>query len=183
MCRPPERPARARSTGLLWDYDEYVNVPLDAFVRTINRALDGGYSVAFDTDWGDPGAAWNEAGIAVIHPDMAPGYAMNQGTRQADFEEYRTTDDHLVHAVVHRVLEGWDWYLIQELPRHRSGETGVCLDAWGLAGAPGAERHDAPGRVGQRVARADPLGSALSGGPGLSEPLNPAGLLEAPRAR
>lgn len=107
-----------------WDYDEYVNVPLDAFVRTINRALDSGYSLAFDTDWGDPGAAWNEAGIAVIHPDMAPGFAIDQGTRQADFEEHRTTDDHLVHAVDHRVVNGWDWYLIKNSHGTATGRQG-----------------------------------------------------------
>ena len=107
-----------------WDYDRYVNIPLEAFVRTINRALDGGYSVAFDTDWGDIGAAWNEAGIAVIHPSMAPSWALDQETRQADFEERRTTDDHLVHAVDHRVVDGWDWYLIKNSHGTATGRQG-----------------------------------------------------------
>lgn len=107
-----------------WDYDRYVNLPLDAFVRTINRALDAGYSVAFDTDWGDIGAAWNTAGIAVIHPAMAPAYAIDQETRQADFEEQRTTDDHLVHAVDHRVVDGHDWYLIKNSHGTATGRRG-----------------------------------------------------------
>ncbi|MFP4624824.1 MAG: C1 family peptidase [Gemmatimonadota bacterium] len=107
-----------------WDYDRYVNVPLDAFVRTINRALNRGYSVAVDTDWGDRGAAWNPAGIAVIHPDMAPSYMIDQATRQSDFEERRTTDDHLVHAVDHRVVDGHDWYLIKNSHGTGSGRRG-----------------------------------------------------------
>lgn len=107
-----------------WDYDEYVNVPLDAFVRSINRALDAGYSVAFDTDWGDVGAEWNRAGIAVIHPNMAPGYMVDQATRQRDFEERRTTDDHLVHAVDHRVVDGHDWYLIKNSHGTATGRQG-----------------------------------------------------------
>lgn len=107
-----------------WDYDEYVNVPLDAFVRTINRALDAGYSVAFDTDWGDLGAAWNSAGLAVIHPAMTPGYMIDQETRQRDFEERRTTDDHLVHAVDHRVVDGHDWYLIKNSHGTGTGRRG-----------------------------------------------------------
>ncbi|MFO7894496.1 MAG: C1 family peptidase [Longimicrobiales bacterium] len=107
-----------------WDYDEYVNVPLDAFVRIINRALNRGYSVAFDTDWGDVGAAWNTAGIAVIHPDMAPGYMIDQEMRQRDFEERRTTDDHLVHAVDHRVVDGRDWYLIKNSHGTSTGRRG-----------------------------------------------------------
>lgn len=107
-----------------WDYAEYVNVPLDAFVRSINRALDAGYSVALDTDWSDLGAAWNEAGIAVIHPDMAPGYMIDQATRQRDFEAHRTTDDHLVHAVDRRVVDGHDWYLIKNSHGTDTGRQG-----------------------------------------------------------
>ncbi len=107
-----------------WDYDGYVNLPLDAFVRSINRALDAGYSVAFDTDWGDLGAAWNRAGVAVIHPAMAPAYMIDQATRQRDFEEHRTTDDHLVHAVDHRVVDGHDWYLIKNSHGTGTGRRG-----------------------------------------------------------
>lgn len=106
-----------------WDYDRYVNLPLDVFVGVINRALDNGYSVAFDTDWGDPGAEWNRAGLGVILPDEAPG-GINQAQRQTDFEEQRTTDDHLVHAVDHRVLDGRDWYLIKNSHGTGTGRRG-----------------------------------------------------------
>ncbi len=107
-----------------WDYDGYYNVPLSVYLRVINRALDGGYSVAIDTDWGDMGAAWYRAGIAVIHPEMAPSFLINQETRQSDFLEHRTTDDHLVHAVDHRVVDGHDWYLIKNSHSARAGRAG-----------------------------------------------------------
>jgi bleomycin hydrolase len=80
--------------------------------------------VAVDTDWGDMGAEWYRAGIAVIHPAMAPSYAIDQETRQADFDEGRTTDDHLVHAVDHRVVDGWDWYLIKNSHGPAAGRSG-----------------------------------------------------------
>ena len=107
-----------------WDYDGYYNVPLDAWIRTINRALDAGYPVVIDTDWGDMGASWNGAGLAVMHPVMMPGYLINQDTRQSDFAEGRTTDDHLVLAVDHRVVNGEDWYLIKNSHGTGSGRRG-----------------------------------------------------------
>jgi bleomycin hydrolase len=107
-----------------WDFDGYYNVPLDAWVRTIDDALDGGYPVVIDTDWGDKGASWNGAGLAVMHPDMLSGSMVDQETRQRDFEEGRTTDDHLVLAVDHRVVDGEHWYLIKNSHGTGSGRRG-----------------------------------------------------------
>ncbi|MFO7588716.1 MAG: hypothetical protein R6X22_11665 [Gemmatimonadota bacterium] len=106
-----------------WDYDGYYNVPFDDFRRVVNEALDGGHAVVFDMDWSDRGAAWNSAGMAVLPPDYAP-----EGTgpelRQADFEQGRTTDDHLVLAVDRRELDGHDWYLIKNSHGASSGRRG-----------------------------------------------------------
>ena len=107
-----------------WDYDGYYNLPLDDYMQTINRALDAGYPVVIDTDWGDQGASWNGAGIAVIHPDQLTGDAIDQESRQLDFAEGRTTDDHLVLAVDHRVVDGVDWYLIKNSHGTSSGRRG-----------------------------------------------------------
>ena len=106
-----------------WDYDGYHNVPLEAWIRTINESLDAGYPVVIDTDWADRGASWNGAGIAVIHPDALSG-AVGQESRQRDFVEGRTTDDHLVLAVDHRILDGRDWYLIKNSHGPESGRRG-----------------------------------------------------------
>ena len=119
-----------------WDYDGYYNVPLHAYLRIINRALDQGFSVAVDTDWGDSwgsqdrtfrgdvGSGFGSHGLAVIHPDMMSGLLIGQETRQADFEERRSTDDHLVHAVDHRIVDGRDWYLIKNSHGTSSGRRG-----------------------------------------------------------
>lgn len=106
-----------------WDFDGYYNVPLADFRAITNEALDAGYSVVFDMDWGDPGASWNGAGLAVLPPDVAPG-GPDQGMRQADLEEGRTTDDHLVLAVDRRVVDGHDWYLIKNSHGTGSGRRG-----------------------------------------------------------
>jgi len=107
-----------------WDYDGYFNVPLDEWIGTINRALDAGYPVVIDTDWGDKGASWNGAGIAVVHPDLVTDDAIGQESRQLDFAEGRTTDDHLVLAVDHRIVDGEDWYLIKNSHGQGSGRRG-----------------------------------------------------------
>ena len=115
-----------------WDYDGFYNVPLDAYLRILNRALDRGYSVAIDTDWGDMGAGWNDAGIGVIHPDMTPQLMIGQEARDAAFAERRTTDDHLVHAVDHRIVDGRDWYLIKNSHGATTGRRGYVWmrDDW-----------------------------------------------------
>jgi bleomycin hydrolase len=107
-----------------WDYDGYYNVPLDDYMRSINQALDDGYPVVIDTDWGDKGASWNGAGIAVMHPDMLPDGTIDQEARQLDFAEGRTTDDHLVLAIDHRVVDEEDWYLIKNSHGTGSGRRG-----------------------------------------------------------
>ena len=106
-----------------WDFDGYYNVPLDEFRRLTNAALDAGYPVVFDMDWGDPGASWNEAGLAVLPPGAAPG-GPDQALRQADLESGRTTDDHLVLAVDRRQVDGHDWYLIKNSHGTDSGRRG-----------------------------------------------------------
>jgi bleomycin hydrolase len=127
-----------------WDCKGYYNVPLDAYLRIINRALDQGYSVAVDTDWGDSwssqdrtfrgdvGSGFGTHGLAVIHPDMTSGLLIGQDTRQTDFEERRTTDDHLIHAVDHRIVDGRDWYLIKNSHGTAAGRQGYVWmrDDW-----------------------------------------------------
>ena len=106
-----------------WDYEGYFNVPLEDFRRVTNTALDAGFPVVFDMDWGDPGASWNGAGLAVLPPEAAPG-GPDQALRQTDFETGRTTDDHLVLAVDRRVVDGHDWYLIKNSHGTGSGRRG-----------------------------------------------------------
>ena len=107
-----------------WDCDTYYNVPLDTYIRVLTQALEGGYSAAIDTDWGDIGADFANSGIAVMHPEMISPNLINQESRQSDFEEGRTTDDHLVHAVDYRCVDGQNWYLIKNSHGIGSGRQG-----------------------------------------------------------
>jgi bleomycin hydrolase len=115
-----------------WDYQGYYNVPLATYIEIMNHALDNGYSVAIDTDWDDLGAQWNNAGFAVIHPSLVPGPTLDQDIREHEFVTGRSEDDHLVHAVDHRQLDGHDWYLIKNSHGTSTGRRGYVWirDDW-----------------------------------------------------
>ena len=85
----------------------FYNVPLDEMMSIIDYALLAGYSIAWDGDVSEKGFSAGN-GIAVLPVDekredlfTAPGpeLKVNQEIRQANFENYSTTDDHLMHIV------------------------------------------------------------------------------------
>ncbi len=84
------------------------NVPLDELIQVIDTALDKGFSVALDIDVSEKTFFRNQ-GIAVIpNSDLDIEKAKNelvkekeisQEFRQKEFENFNTTDDHLMHIV------------------------------------------------------------------------------------
>ena len=85
----------------------YYNVPLAEMMEIMDFALLSGYSVAWDGDVSEKGFNARE-GIAILpvneeSPDLftkiVPEINVDQGIRQAGFESYSTTDDHLMHIV------------------------------------------------------------------------------------
>lgn len=98
------------------------NIPIDDLVATIDRALDNGYSVAWDGDVSERGFA-RDKGIAVLPANnqsrdftRAPveELKVTQDMRQAALEDFTTTDDHLMH-LVGRAFDGngTKYYLIK----------------------------------------------------------------------
>lgn len=84
------------------------NLPLDEFITVIDYALEKGYSLALDCDVSEVtfsakyGIAFipdntedEKTGLAEIikEKNITPEY------RQQEFENYNTTDDHLMHIV------------------------------------------------------------------------------------
>jgi bleomycin hydrolase len=112
-----------------WLWDEIYNVPLVDMMEIIDYALINGYSVAWGADVSDKGFATKNKGIAVVPgvdtTDMTdteldrweklnqkdqqeelfklekPGKekSFTQEMRQADFDNYSTTDDHGMHII------------------------------------------------------------------------------------
>lgn len=84
------------------------NLPLDEFVSNIDYALSKGYSLALDCDVSEKtfSAKNGVAFIPQIEDDAKKGLTeiieeMNVSAeyRQAEFENFETTDDHLMHIV------------------------------------------------------------------------------------
>jgi len=100
----------------------FYNVPLDELIETIDRALDKGYTVAWDGDVSEKGFDAKK-GIAVLptkpgRKDLfdLPGeeQKVTQELRQEHFESYSTTDDHLMHLVgTAKNQEGHEYYIIK----------------------------------------------------------------------
>ncbi|MFV0541202.1 MAG: C1 family peptidase [Aestuariibaculum sp.] len=86
----------------------FYNIPIDKLISTIDNALKKGYTVALDTDVSEPtfsakhGIAFipenpsdNNKGLTEIIKEKT----ITQDYRQQEFENFDTTDDHLMHIV------------------------------------------------------------------------------------
>jgi len=86
----------------------FYNMPLDEFVDNVDNALEKGYTLALDADISEKTFSGRE-GIAVIPENNAdekvilteikPEKKITPEFRQQEFENFNTTDDHLMHIV------------------------------------------------------------------------------------
>ena len=84
----------------------FYNVKLDEMIAIINHALENGYTVELDCDVSEKTFSAKH-GVAVIPEDdekaaeaiisVRPEKTITQTYRQQEFENYNTTDDHLMH--------------------------------------------------------------------------------------
>ena len=82
----------------------FYNVPLDDMINVINHALKNGFSIELDCDVSEKTFS-SIHGIAVIPKNESQYALVNIGQekvitadlRQQEFENYNTTDDHLMH--------------------------------------------------------------------------------------
>ena len=109
------------------------NLPLDEFIQNIDNALDKGFTVALDTD--DSEDTFSNNGIAVIPEnendtktiltEIKPEKNITPEFRQAEFENYDTQDDHLMH-IVGKVVDqkGNNYYKVKNSWGTRAGKDG-----------------------------------------------------------
>jgi aminopeptidase C len=69
----------------------FYNVPLDELIEIIDYSFNNGYTVNWDGDMSEKGFMFSK-GVAVI-----PGPTVTQELRQSGYENFTTTDDHLMH--------------------------------------------------------------------------------------
>lgn len=86
----------------------FYNMPLDEFVANVDNALEKGYTLALDADVSEKTFSGRN-GIAVIPENVTdekailteikPEKKITPEYRQQEFENFNTTDDHLMHIV------------------------------------------------------------------------------------
>lgn len=111
-----------------WAHKSYYNLPIDALMEVINNAVKNGYSVTWDGDVSEKGFVHGK-GLAVLpnvkveemsdseqarwadvptdeitdaifnFNEIVPEISVTQEMRQESFDNYVTTDDHLMHIV------------------------------------------------------------------------------------
>jgi len=93
-----------------WSKDKYYNVPIDELIAIIDYALSNGYSVCWDGDVSEKDFD-RKKGVAIVPLDPveikegeeeksevpAKEKTITQEMRQTTFDNYTTTDDHLMH--------------------------------------------------------------------------------------
>jgi bleomycin hydrolase len=79
-----------------WSWGTIKNVPLDEMMEVLEHALEQGYSVCWDADISEKGFD-RKTDVARIPPEDMEGETVTQEMRQQAFDNYRTTDDHLMH--------------------------------------------------------------------------------------
>ncbi len=89
-----------------WSYGSFYNVSLDEMMATIDNALGNGFTVELDCDVSERTFS-SKDGVAVIPLNadqnklalqgVYPEKTITQEYRQDEFENFTTTDDHLMH--------------------------------------------------------------------------------------
>ena len=87
-----------------WSHDRYYNLPIDALIDVMKKALEEGRTIVWDGDVSEPFFSHKE-GVAILPVDDSKGFVpqaekeVTQADRQKAFYSWQVTDDHLMHIV------------------------------------------------------------------------------------
>lgn len=76
-------------------HDAYLNLPLDELMLHIRKAVEKGHPVCWEGDISEPGFKEPRKNCVDIQPMERP---VTQASRQKEFEQLRTTDDHVMES-------------------------------------------------------------------------------------
>ena len=127
-----------------WSGDMYYNLPMEEMMEVINHALMSGYSVAWDGDMSE-GSFSHKNSIAIIplkawedkteqereksYKSPEPEKEITQAMRQVSFDNFSTTDDHLMHLTgIVKDQNGTRYYITKNSWGPESNETGGYLN-------------------------------------------------------
>ena len=72
----------------------YLNLPIDSLMSLLVSTLHDGHTVIWEGDISERGFS-QQQGLALLSPDIST----TQASRQKEFENKKTTDDHVMHIV------------------------------------------------------------------------------------
>ena len=96
-----------------WKSADYYNTPLDEYMTLLKRAVKDGYSVAIGGDGSEPGYEAH-VGVAMIPSWDIPSEYIDEYAREFRFANKTTTDDHGIHVVGYKEIDGKTWFLIKD---------------------------------------------------------------------
>ena len=96
-----------------WHSKNYLNVPLDVFMKTLKKSVRNGYSVGLGGDVSEAGYS-STAEVAMVPSFDIPSEYINQYSREFRIANRTTSDDHGIHIVGYLEKDGKDWYLIKD---------------------------------------------------------------------
>ena len=93
-----------------WMWGTIKNVRLNELMALLDHALENGYTVCWDADMSEKGYDWKR-GVALM---PSKEKVITQEIRQKMFDNYQTTDDHLMHITGSaRDQHGNKYYLVK----------------------------------------------------------------------
>jgi len=106
-----------------FSYGSFYNLPLDEYMAVLNHALENGYTVELDIDASEPTFS-QKNGVAFIPKnkndnkkglhELVDELTITPAFRQAEFENYNTTDDHLMHITgIYKDQKGNKYYKVK----------------------------------------------------------------------
>jgi bleomycin hydrolase len=122
-----------------WDWNRVYNVPLDELMAVVDNALENGFTVGWDTDASESYFS-HRNGVAVVPAKGQDLYSLlNQPgeemvitpeLRQKSFDNFSTTDDHLMHITgLARDQNGKRYYMVKNSWGESSNACGGYLFA------------------------------------------------------
>jgi bleomycin hydrolase len=96
-----------------WHSKDYVNIPVDEFMKALKNAIRNGYTMSIGGDVSEAGFS-RETQAAVVPNFDIPREYINDASRQFRFSNKTTTDDHGMHLIGFLEKDGEDWYLVKD---------------------------------------------------------------------
>ena len=96
-----------------WHSKDYLNVPLDTFMKILKKSLAAGFTMSLGGDVSEPGKNPDKKVFMIPTFDI-PSEAIDDSARQFRFGNQTTTDDHGIHLIGMKEIGGKTWFLIKD---------------------------------------------------------------------